>query len=145
MLFRPPAGIDPMTRGARRLLLFGLQTVLGVTRRGFFIPYVRADSIAPPGPVGWVEARFEAALPTFVAVMDDIDGLAPALNAIGGESPPEPCWDQDWFPPYRCRRALCTHVPTPTAPCCRGVNRRLKLTPVEVVPVVNRRAPRGSA
>ena len=30
--------------------------------------------------------------------MDDIDGLAPALGAIGGEPPPEPRWNQDWFP-----------------------------------------------
>ncbi|MDE0408252.1 MAG: class I SAM-dependent methyltransferase, partial [Alphaproteobacteria bacterium] len=87
-----------MTRGARRRLLFGLQTVLGAARRGFFIPYAWADSIAPPGPVGWVEARFAAASPTFAAMMDDIDDLAPALDAIGGAPPPEPRWDQDWFP-----------------------------------------------
>ena len=87
-----------MKRGARRRLLFGLQTVLGLARRGFFIPYARANVIAPPGSLGWVEARFEAALPAFMAAMDDIDNLAPALNAIGGEPPPEPRWDQDWFP-----------------------------------------------
>ena len=87
-----------MTRGARRRLLFGLQTVLGLSRRGFFIPYARAGGIAPPGPLEWVEARFEAALPAFMAAMDDIDSLAPALSAIGGEPPPEPRWDQDWFP-----------------------------------------------
>ena len=87
-----------MTRGARRRLLFGLQTVLGLSQRGFFIPYARAGHVAPPGPLEWVEARFEAALPAFMAAMDDIDGLAPALAAIGGEPPPEPRWDQDWFP-----------------------------------------------
>ncbi len=87
-----------MTRGARRRLLFGLQTVLGLSRRGFFIPYARAGDIAPPGPLEWVEARFEAALPAFMAAMDDIDSLAPALSAIGGKPPPEPRWDQDWFP-----------------------------------------------
>ena len=52
----------------------------------------------PPGPLGWIVARFEAALPTFMAAMDDIDDLAPALYAIVGEPPPEPRWDQDWFP-----------------------------------------------
>ena len=87
-----------MRRGAGRRLLLGLQTVLGLARRGFFIPYARADVVAPPMPLGWVEARFEAALPTFLAAMDDIDDLAPALSAIGGEQPPEPRWDQDWFP-----------------------------------------------
>ena len=87
-----------MRRGARRRLLFGLQTVLGLARRGFFIPYARADAVAPPGPLAWVEARFEAALPTFAAAMDDIDGLASALGALGGEPPPEPRWNQDWFP-----------------------------------------------
>ena len=87
-----------MRRGARRRLLFGLQTVLGLARRGFFIPYARAESVAPPGPLAWVEARFEAALPAFAAAMDDLDALAPALRAIGGAPPPEPRWDQDWFP-----------------------------------------------
>ncbi len=87
-----------MRRGARRRLLFGLQTVLGLARRGFFIPHARADGVAPPGPMAWVEARFEAALPAFMAAMDDMDGLAPALGAIGGAPPPEPRWDQDWFP-----------------------------------------------
>ena len=86
-----------MMRGARRRL-FGLQTVLGLARRGFFIPYARADVVAPPGPLEWVEARLEAALAAFLAAMDDIDDLAPALNAIGGDPPPEPRWDQDWFP-----------------------------------------------
>ena len=87
-----------MTRGARRRLLFGLQTVLGLARRGFFIPYARADEVQPPGPLEWVEASFEAALPAFMAAMDDLDRLAPALNAIGGQPPPEPRWSQDWFP-----------------------------------------------
>ena len=87
-----------MRRGARRRLRFGLQTVLGLARRGFFIPCARAGAVAPPGPLAWVEARFEAALPAFMAAMDDIDELAPALNAIGGAPPPEPRWDQDWFP-----------------------------------------------
>ncbi|MCY4231404.1 MAG: class I SAM-dependent methyltransferase [Alphaproteobacteria bacterium] len=87
-----------MTRAARRRLLFGLQTVLGTAQRGFFIPYARAQSVMPPEPLEWVEARFAAALPCFMAAMDDIDALAPALEAIGGASPPEPRWDQDWFP-----------------------------------------------
>ena len=87
-----------MKRSSRRRLLFGLQTVLGLARRGFFIPYARVDAVAPPGWLEWVEARFEAALPAFAAAMDDIDGLAPALGAIGGAPPPEPRWDQDWFP-----------------------------------------------
>ena len=87
-----------MRRGARRRLLFGLQTVLGLARRGFFIPCARADAAAPPGPLAWVEARFEAALPSFMAAMDDLDALVPALHAIGTEPAPEPRWDQDWFP-----------------------------------------------
>ncbi len=87
-----------MTRGARRRLLLGLQTVLGLARRGFFIPYARAGSVAPPEPLAWVEARFEAALPSFMTAMDSLDRLGPALCAIGGAPPPAPRWDQDWFP-----------------------------------------------
>ena len=94
-----PARIDPMRRGARRRLLFGLQTVLG-PGRGAVSSFPMRGRLPSRrrGPLAWVEARFEAALPAFAAAMNDIDGLAPALGAIGGEPPPEPRWDQDWFP-----------------------------------------------
>ncbi len=87
-----------MTRGTRRRLRFGLQTILGLGRRGFFIPYAGAGTVSPPPRLAWVAAWFEAALPEFMAVMDEIDSLAPSLHAIGDRPPPEPRWNQDWFP-----------------------------------------------
>ena len=89
-------------RGARRRLLFGLQTLLGVKRRGFFIPYRYADTLPPPGairPYGALELRFaerEASFRAFIGAMSD---HAAALLAIGEQdAPPEPRWGQAWFP-----------------------------------------------
>ena len=36
--------------------------------------------------------------PAFAAHLAAIEGLAAALQAIGGAPPPAPRWDQDWFP-----------------------------------------------
>ena len=35
---------------------------------------------------------------TPIAVLEWIEDLAPALHAIGPDRPPQPRWDQDWFP-----------------------------------------------
>ena len=39
-----------------------------------------------------------AGAPAFAAHLEAIEALAPALEAIGGDSPPAPRWNQDWFP-----------------------------------------------
>ena len=39
-----------------------------------------------------------AGAPAFAAHLEAIDALAPGLEAIGGEPPPAPRWNQDWFP-----------------------------------------------
>ena len=39
-----------------------------------------------------------AGAPAFAAHLEAIDELAPALEAIGGDPPPAPRWNQDWFP-----------------------------------------------
>ena len=36
--------------------------------------------------------------PAFAAHLEAIEALAPALEAIGGNAPPAPRWNQDWFP-----------------------------------------------
>ncbi|GAB5377670.1 MAG: hypothetical protein AcusKO_41320 [Acuticoccus sp.] len=88
-----------LTRGERRTLSFGLQTVLGLRQRGFFIPLRTAEAAAP-----WARrrsdalaARFAAAEPAFVAHLDRIDALADDWRALAGP-PPEPRFDQTWFP-----------------------------------------------
>jgi len=79
----------------------GLLTVLGLARRGFFIPHRHADAVPPAGQRGRYDAiahRFDAARDDFLSVIDAIDAVAGDLRRIGGEAPPQPRWTQDWFP-----------------------------------------------
>jgi len=39
-----------------------------------------------------------AGAPAYAAHLEAIEGLAAALDAIGGAPPPAPRWNQDWFP-----------------------------------------------
>jgi predicted O-methyltransferase YrrM len=80
---------------------FGLLTVLGLKKRGFFIPYRYADQLPGAGerpPYEALESLFAAAEPAFAGVLEYVDTHAPALAAIGQALPPEPRWNQDWFP-----------------------------------------------
>jgi hypothetical protein len=88
-----------MMRGRARWLAFGLSTLLGVRKRGFFIPYRYADQLPERRHTyETLEPIFRAAEPAFVARLGAIDRYSEALGAIGGAPPPEPRWDQDWFP-----------------------------------------------
>lgn len=87
-------------RGRRRRLLMGLQTVLGLKRAGFFVPHrhaARAHAAARRSSHA-LETLFAARADDFRAFLDEIDGLGEALLAISGLSPPEPRFEQDWFP-----------------------------------------------
>ncbi|MFQ5955926.1 MAG: class I SAM-dependent methyltransferase, partial [Kiloniellales bacterium] len=86
--------------------------ILGLRRRGFFIPYRYADRLARPGdrpPIAALEALFRAAEPAFRAHLDTIERLAAELEALdraplasakppAKPGPPAPRWRQDWFP-----------------------------------------------
>ena len=88
-------------RAAARRLAFGLSTLLGWKRRGFFIPYRYAADLPDParrGSYRELEPVFAAAEPVFSDLLQGIDHYADALMAIGSEPPPAPRWDQDWFP-----------------------------------------------
>ncbi|MEM8664530.1 MAG: class I SAM-dependent methyltransferase, partial [Pseudomonadota bacterium] len=87
------------SRARRRTLSFGLQTVLGLRQKGFFIPLRTA-----PAAATWSQRRFEglaaqfaAAEPTFAAHLARIDTFAEDLAVLAGP-PPEPRFDQTWFP-----------------------------------------------
>ena len=90
------------SRIALRRLKLGLETVLGIRKQGFFIPYRYAATIAPAdGAVAaypWLEKTFLGAEPAFRAVLDAMAGHFGDLDAIGEDGPPEPRWRQDWFP-----------------------------------------------
>ncbi len=84
-----------------RRTLYGLLTVLGLARRGFFIPYRGAGELARPGrlaPYAALAARLAAAEQAFSAHLDAIEEHALALESLSSELPPAPRWTQDWFP-----------------------------------------------
>lgn len=88
-------------RAWRRRLALGLPTVLGVARRGFFIPYRHANVIPPAGrrpPYRSIESVFNDRRAEFEAWLAVMDGFAGALEVIGADDPPAPRWTQDWFP-----------------------------------------------
>lgn len=79
----------------------GLQTLLGLRKQGFFIPYRYADGVVPAQPVyAALAARFAAAEPVFLDLLRGADDYAEALLAIArqGGVAPAPKFDQDWFP-----------------------------------------------
>jgi predicted O-methyltransferase YrrM len=49
---------------------------------------------------GDAAAHLRAAAPRFRALLARIDAFAAALEAIGPDAPPQPRWNQDWFPRF---------------------------------------------
>ncbi len=97
-----------------RRLRMGLVTVLGLAKRGYFIPHRYAAHTAPSDESTAYTAlgqMFEAARPQFNDVLHVIEGFAKVLEGLGGESPPAPRWGQDWFPRLdaACAYALTRH------------------------------------
>lgn len=80
----------------------GLATLAGFRPRGFFIPYRYADRQPPLPASGAYPAMarlLAAAEPAMTDVILAIDEYAEDLKAIPIEGgPPEPRWNQDWFP-----------------------------------------------
>ncbi|MBM3643012.1 MAG: class I SAM-dependent methyltransferase [Alphaproteobacteria bacterium] len=82
-------------RATWRRLKFGLPTVLGLRRGGWFIPHRYAADLDPPGsiaPYPAIERLFEAATPGFEAMLDLVDGHAAELETL------RPLFEQAWFP-----------------------------------------------
>lgn len=83
-----------------RRLWFGLATVLGLARRGFFIPYRYAAAVTPAGArptYAEISKIFAAREADFVALLARLDHYADDLTAIGDAPAPAPRWRQDWF------------------------------------------------
>ncbi|MBL4719757.1 MAG: class I SAM-dependent methyltransferase [Alphaproteobacteria bacterium] len=86
-------------RGWRRQVQSGLPTILGLARRGFFIPYRHADSVDAYGPAyAPIETLFEKYAEDFAAMLASAAMYDDAFHDIGAAPPPEPRWRQDWFP-----------------------------------------------
>lgn len=83
-------------RVALRRLRFGLSTVLGLKRLGFFIPYRYAGGVEPLDYPA-LRPLFEAAHPRFHGVLEAIEAHAGDLRRIrDGKGPAR--FDQAWFP-----------------------------------------------
>lgn len=88
-------------RGPLRRTGFGLLTLLGIARRGIFIPYRHAEGLPATGrrdAYPAAAARFAEAEPRFAALLQGLADYAEDLARIGKAAPPAPRWDQDWFP-----------------------------------------------
>lgn len=66
--------------------------------RGFVIPYRYADSVEAPAAYPALAPFFTAAEPEFRAVLSAAASFLDRLRALGGEQPPAPRFEQDWFP-----------------------------------------------
>jgi predicted O-methyltransferase YrrM len=83
-------------RASLRRLGFGLSTLLGLKRLGFFIPYRYAASVEPLDYPA-LRPLFEAAHPRFHGVLEAIEGHAGDLRRIRDGAGPAR-FDQAWFP-----------------------------------------------
>lgn len=82
-----------------RQTIYGLRTVLGLGRRGYFIPYRYASEIEKPSEeYHWIRELFSLwTEEKFCGVLTDIARYREDLEKIAGD-PPAPRWTQDWFP-----------------------------------------------
>ncbi len=87
----------PKTKRLRALRM-GLETVLGLRRRGFFIPYRYAEGVAAPAPYAELLPVFAKAEPQMTALLGQMEGLVERLESFRGASAPSPRFEQSWFP-----------------------------------------------
>lgn len=78
---------------------YGISTVLGLRQYGFFLPYRYAGSTSPNSRhYNWVRDDFSGCREDgFIEILRDIKSFEKDLTPLTGP-PPEPRWNQDWFP-----------------------------------------------
>lgn len=79
-----------------------IETLLGLSERGFFIPFSRAADATRfrrEGVGGAVEQAFLRAETEIAACLSQIDAFGEALRGFQSEAPPAPRFDQDFLPP----------------------------------------------
>ena len=86
-----------LSRAGRRYLAMGLETVLGLRRRGFFLPYRYAQDVHPPRSYPALRSLFQNAVADFSSLIDEIGRLSSAIDALIADH--RGCrLDQAWFP-----------------------------------------------
>jgi predicted O-methyltransferase YrrM len=79
-----------------RRLKLGMQTVLGLKKRGFFIPYRYAATVPDTQPVyTHLQRMFAAKRGSFAKFCKSLDAYADDFSTFG--PPPAPRWQQGWF------------------------------------------------
>ncbi len=92
-------------RGPARRLALGLSTLLGLHRRGFFVPYRYAGRTTGSNAdrnYGAVATILERERGRFAEILSEIDEYSAPLIQIGQANDARavsPRWDQDWFAP----------------------------------------------
>jgi predicted O-methyltransferase YrrM len=84
-----------------RHLKMGLNTLFGYQKQGFFIPYRYADTLPTAterSTYKAVEAFMASHEAIFQTVLDHLDKYASEFAEFGKMPPPDPRWEQDWFP-----------------------------------------------
>ncbi|MAV88695.1 MAG: hypothetical protein CMM67_10680 [Rhodospirillaceae bacterium] len=84
-----------------RIFMMALQTLFGIRRQGFFIPYRYCDQLADTG----TQQKYSALNNIFLASHERHRDFIKQLNSYENElnfenitSPPGPRWHQTWFP-----------------------------------------------
>ena len=84
-----------------RLLRMGLNTLLGLKKQGFFIPYRYADTL-PASEKRNIYPELLTQMnkldPKFKGFLDLIASYKNKFDTFGSKPPPYPRWEQDWFP-----------------------------------------------
>ncbi len=77
-----------------------LQKTLAGEAQGFFIPYRHAGGNETPADNAYpaIMEMFEVRRGAFGDILNDLETVQDDLLAIGPDSPPEPRWNQTWFP-----------------------------------------------
>ena len=89
-----------MAKSLRRLIM-GLQTLSGLRRQGYFIPYRYADRVTPcqlRRTYPAVRALFEHHQAQFDDALLSLNDHREALLRFSNARPPLPRWQQDWYP-----------------------------------------------
>ncbi|TNE39923.1 MAG: class I SAM-dependent methyltransferase [Alphaproteobacteria bacterium] len=84
-----------------RRLRMGLNTILGIRKEGFFIPYRYADSLPKAGargPYKAIEAAMKAREDAIKSLLDELSAYRAEFEDFKALPAPEPRWEQDWFP-----------------------------------------------
>jgi len=81
-----------------RRLRFGLSTLLGLKKLGYFIPYRYAGELPEPVSYPALELFFASAHPRFEKLISAAEGYIDQLTDFSRAPEPKPRLNQDWFP-----------------------------------------------